>query len=87
VSAPRFNMLLPFDTDDEQFSRGFEAGRVWDFVGRAIADEELPTHTVTVHAANAEMFLRMAEVQGVSIRWEDIDETWAEVTFGEDTDA
>lgn len=77
-------MLLPFDTDDEQFSRGFEAGRVWDFVGVAIAQEELPTDPVTVHAANAEMMLRIAEAHGVGVRSTDLDETWMEVVFHAD---
>ncbi len=80
--APRFNMLLPFDTDDDQFARGFEAGRIWDLLGRAISDEEMPVGPVTVHASNAEMILRMAEVQGVTVEWNDLDDTWADISFG-----
>ena len=76
-----FGLLLPFDTDDEQFSRGFEAGRVWDLVGTAIVNEELPTDPVTVHAANAEMMLRIAETHGVTVTSTDLDDTWMEVVF------
>ena len=76
-----FNMLLPFDTEDEQFARGFEAGRVWDLVGVAIANEELPTDPVTVHGSNAEMLLRIAEAHGVRLEAANLDETWMEVTF------
>lgn len=79
-----FNMLLPFDTDDEQFSRGFEAGRVWDLVGTAIAHEDLPTDAVTVHGSNAEMMLRIAETHGVRLEAQDLDDTWMEVVFHAD---
>jgi len=78
---PEFNMLLPFDTDDEQFTRGFEAGRVWDLVGNAIVSEELPTDPVTVHATNAEMMLRIAEAHELRIVSTDLDDTWMEVVF------
>lgn len=81
-----YNLLLPFDCEDEKFARGFEAGRVWDILGHALAADDLPTETVTVHGTNAEMLCRMAEAQEVRLEWVELDDTWAEATFhrGED---
>ncbi len=69
--------LLPFDTDDPEFIRGFEAGRIW-----ALLAEHPYTHvTETVHAWNAEMFLRMGEVLGRPVRSREVDETWIAIRF------
>jgi len=51
-----FGLALAFDSDDEQFARGFEAGRVW-----ALLHQHERPLMVTVHKSNAEMLLRMAE--------------------------
>lgn len=70
--------LLPFDTDDAEFSRGFEAGRLWALL-RASDDEVVET----VHAANAEMVLRLGEATGRHVRAVDLDDNWIEATFAE----
>ncbi len=63
-------LLLAFDTDDEQFSRGWEAGRVYGVLGTGQGfDGE-------VHASNVEMFVRIAERFDREHRAEIHDETW-----------
>lgn len=71
------SLLLSFDTEDGEFARGFEAGRVWALL-RAHPDEKVEEY---VHAANAEMLLRMGEATGRAVRAEDVDDTWVLVTF------
>ena len=69
--------LLPFDADEPQFARGFEAGRLWALL------RERPEEPVEelVHASNAEMILRMGEALAREVRSEDVDEAWIEVFF------
>lgn len=59
-----FNLILPFDTDSEEFVRGFEAGRIWTLM------DENPDKLLGLifHAANAEMIIRMVEVKGLSLK-------------------
>lgn len=82
----RFNCLLPFDSDDPEFVRGFEAGRIYDLVGNLLAVDanDAEWHDfmpITVHAVNAEMVLRIAEALDCHARSVDLDDTWIEVTF------
>lgn len=59
-----FELAIPFDTDDESFVRGFEAGRIW------VLMEENPDKLTGLifHAANAEMVIRMLEKKGLSLK-------------------
>ena len=68
--------LLPFDTDDAEFVRGFEAGRLWALL--CVEEDEV---VETVHASNAEMMLRLGEATRRNVRAADLDENWVEVTF------
>jgi hypothetical protein len=70
--------LLPFDTEDAEFARGFEAGRLWALL-RTTDDEVVET----VHAVNAEMILRLGEATGRHVRAVDLDDNWIEATFAE----
>lgn len=71
------SLLLAFNTDDPQFVRGFEAGRVWNAV-RASDDDPI---VETVHLSNAEVMLRIGEAVGRDVSWVELDDTFAEVTF------
>ena len=73
----RHELLLPFDTDDPQFARGFELGRLWNL----LRDNPADSIEETVHASNAEMLLRLAEATARSVRTVDIDDTWLTATF------
>jgi hypothetical protein len=70
-------LLLPFDTDNEDFTRGFEAGHVWT----RLRDSGFEQTTFTVHAENAEMMLRIAEALGVTVQSEELGDGWLEVEF------
>ena len=48
-------LLVPFDSNDPEFTRGFEAGTLWQ---RMQTEGEVKA---TIHATNAEMVMRMAE--------------------------
>lgn len=71
-------LLLPFDTDDPQFARGFEAGRIWATL-RLEPDEP---HEVIVHASNAEMAMRIAGATGRFVQGDESDDgLWITLTF------
>jgi hypothetical protein len=70
-------LLLPFDSADPEFARGFECGRLWALL-RAEPDAEVEEY---VHAANAEMLLRMAEATDRHVQTEDVDDVWVIATF------
>ncbi|HEX7994037.1 MAG TPA: hypothetical protein VF506_08955 [Streptosporangiaceae bacterium] len=77
-----YGLVLPFDTDDAEFTRGFEAGTLW----QRLEAGEHPL-SATVHSTNAEMVMRIAEAKGVRFSAEltDYDE-WLFVTFFADGD-
>lgn len=68
-----FELALPFDTDSEEFVRGFEAGRIWTLMSEN--PDMLPG--LIFHAVNAEMVLRMIEAKGMDLKAEFTDdEMW-----------
>lgn len=76
-TCAHYEPVLPFDTDDPIFAKGFEAGMTW-----AHLSEDDEGMTTMVHISNAEMMLRMAEAQGREVYSEEHDDTWATVHFG-----
>lgn len=68
-----FGLALPFDTDDPEFCRGVEAGRLWEQLKKL--DECVDQ---TIHATNAEMAIRMCEALDREFSAEPIDDTWVE---------
>jgi len=75
--SERYSLLLPFDTDDHEFCRGFEAGRLWTLL-RESPNE--PFHE-TISVQNAEMVLRIAEATNRQVRSEELGGDWLDVTF------
>ena len=71
-----WKILLPFDTDDPEFCRGFEAGRMWERI-----KSDRTTWSQIIHATNAEMIMRMCELEYRSFRAEDLagNEMWIQV--------
>jgi hypothetical protein len=70
-----FGCVLPFDTDDSEFCRGFEAGRLWEMLRDHEGDAPLAGQQF--HASNAEMILRMLDALGRNDLRADIeDDTW-----------
>jgi hypothetical protein len=73
-----FGLLLPFDTDEPEFCRGFEAGRLWALLGSE-PHEEIEEYA---HATNAEMLIRMGEATGRVVTAELMaDDCWVFVKF------
>ena len=71
VDPAEIALVLAFDTDDEQFARGFEAGLLW----AEMRDADRPVETM-IHASNTELALRMAEAAGRDLTGEILDDTW-----------
>lgn len=66
--------ILQFDSDDPEFARGFEAGRLWERIKNDAGDwDEI------IHASNAEMVMRMCDSQQRAFRAEDLDEAYVQV--------
>jgi hypothetical protein len=74
-----YGLLLPFDADDPEFVRGFEAGRLWEMM--KMVSEDGGGFEQTIHATNAEMAMRMAEYLGVPFV-ADLDDAWIHLTVG-----
>lgn len=73
-NAGYWKPLLRFDTDDPEFARGFEAGRLWERVKADQTDwDEI------VHASNAEMVMRMCESQERTFRADPLDDEYVHV--------
>lgn len=69
------SLVLAFDTDDPEFTRGFEAGQLWERIERDGFAEKL------VHAENAEMVMRIAEARGLTFTAEDAGDGWLHVAL------
>lgn len=70
-----FSLVLAFDTDEPEFTRGFEAGQLWERLERDGRVSQL------IHAENAEMVMRMAEARGLAFRGEDAGDGWLQVSL------
>jgi hypothetical protein len=70
--AAGFGLVLPFDSDDPEFCRGVEAGRLWEQLNAGEPVEQ------TIHATNAEMAIRMCETLDREFSAAELDETWIE---------
>lgn len=68
--------LLPFDTDDPEFARGFEAGRLWALL--RTGDDEV---VQCIDASNAEMAMRLAEATERTVVATELGHDWLEATF------
>ena len=72
--------VLLFDSDDQEFARGVEVGKLYEAVRTWPRTEP---YEATVHGSNAEMVLRIAEATRRPVKADHIDETWMSVTYGE----
>lgn len=69
-----FELLLPFDSDDPEFTRGFEAGRLWERI-----KNDHTNWDQMIHPSNAEMVIRMCEAEGRTFRSEEVNEEWINI--------
>lgn len=75
--TPDYGLVMAFDTDDPEFVRGFEIGRLYEMTQRCPEPFEQ-----TVHASNTEMIIRLGEASGRHMSASEIPETddWLSVT-------
>jgi hypothetical protein len=78
VADGEYGLLLGFDTDDPQFTRGFELGRIWE-----IAKTFDGPFEEIVHGVNAEMLIRIAEATDRKVRSTDDGDGWLTACFSE----
>lgn len=71
-----YGLILPFDSDEPEFTRGFEAGQLWERLERDGCADQL------LHDGNAEMVMRMAERKALSFKAEDVGGGWLRVIIG-----
>ncbi len=69
-----YDLLLAFDSDDSEFARGFEAGRLWERV-----KTDMTNWDQMIHTSNAEMVMRMCEAEEREFRAEPVDDDWVNV--------
>ena len=77
-ASASFAALLLFDTDDVEFARGFEAGRLWT----RLREEPDVEFDVNLSVENAEMALRIAEATERQVQSEELGDGWLAVKFG-----
>jgi len=68
-----YSLLLRFDSDEPEFTRGFEVGQIW---------ERLKHESIfdgPVHAENAEMVMRIAEAVGCEFSGTHATDGWVHV--------
>ena len=72
-----YNLVLQFDTDSKEFTRGVEIGLLWAelFISKP------QTFEATLHLSNCEMLMRVAETLGYTVSIKELDDTWLEATF------
>jgi hypothetical protein len=72
-----YGLVLPFDSDDPEFTRGVECGMVWTLL--RYSDER----TFMAHTSNTEMLMRIGEATGYRFRAKQHGDDWIEVTYAD----
>lgn len=71
-----YNLVLPFLTNDPQFTLGVEVGMLWEQL-----QAEPSEHEVTIHAANDEQVIVMASRLGYRLTLESLADGWKTARF------
>lgn len=74
--SPERELVLRFDTDHPEFTRGFEAGMIWERM-----NQRIPTFEQHISGKNAEMIMRMAEVQSYKYVADNLEDGWYWIKF------
>ena len=72
------SLLLAFENESPDFSLGFEVGRIW-----SVLSQTEDNYEAEMHAANAEMILRLAEATERTVRTEELGDGWLTAYFSE----
>jgi hypothetical protein len=70
-----YGLLVSFPDQSETFVLGFEAGQCWQRLEAGNADD------VTMHAANQEVFRRIARNYAYDVEFEPASEGWSVARF------
>ena len=73
-----YGLVIAFDTDDAEFTRGWEAGQMWAEIKASLDD--LP-YERTIHTENAEMARRIADHYELTLDLRFVADGWADATF------
>lgn len=76
-NEPEFKLVLAFDSDHPEFTRGFEAGMLYMSMG----DKHVTKINQLIHDENAEMVIRMSEALGWDFVAQDMDNGWFQITL------
>lgn len=71
----QMQLVLAFDTDEPEFTRGFECGQLWEQLDGGYQLEK------TIHTTNVEMAMRIAEARGYDFAATGDDPNWVHVHF------
>lgn len=71
-----YSCVLPFDTDDPEFVRGFQIGQLWERLNHQ------PHAVGMVFTRSAEMVMRMAERKGLPFTATIYDDEWTLAAIG-----
>lgn len=71
-----YGLVLPFDTDDEEFVRGWQLGQLWARI------EDHGHAEGVIYSRSAEMVMRMAEAKSLPFTATVHDDLWTWVTIG-----
>lgn len=77
IVSESYSLILAFDSDDSEFVRGFEAGRLYE----QLKENEDDRIEQTIHTENTEMAIRMAETFDRMFSAHVLDDNWVSVTF------
>jgi hypothetical protein len=77
MSEPTYSLALAFDSDDPEFVRGVEVGRLWEIL-KSRPDEQV---TEVIHLSNAEMALRIGEALDRHVIADPSDDGWTAITY------
>ena len=78
----RYRMVLPFDSDDPEFCRGWEAATIYE----SLRNDPFHRQRFQIHSENAEMALRIAERFGRPVMLLSDADDWLDMEFGEPAD-
>lgn len=73
---PGWRLAFAFDSHDPQFTRGFEAGMIYQRAYLGLPVEDQP-----IHSSNSEMVMRIAESVGMRFTGKAINDEWIMVSL------
>jgi hypothetical protein len=77
-----YHLVFKFDTDEPEFARGFEAGKLYATIGDSLFGvSELESAGFVIHHANTELVMRMAEKFNLSFTATEIDDEFVSVAL------